>query len=387
MRKRRIKKTYKILAFLTGIVMLVVLAMNIHVLSWQEYGVITNLAKFKYRDEVVPEIDESSLSIIMVGDALIHKTIYLDAKTSTAYDFRKMFVHVKPIIEKYDLAFYNQETILGGAELGLSTYPMFNSPYEVGDAFLDSGFNLVSLANNHTLDRGAKAIINSRKYWNSKEAMVIGSATSAEERDNIQVMEKNGIKYSLLAYTTLTNGLKSPNDYYVNVYSEERVKKDINLIKDKTDFIFVSMHWGIEYNPNVSADQKRIANYLSSLGVDVVIGHHPHVIEPIEFIGNTLVIYSLGNFISSQNGAGRLSGAMVSANLNLTTDSGTTTKAITDVEAELIYTHYKSGYNTRYGYLVYPYSMLNNSILANYQTYFKNLKERITKLDKSIVVK
>ncbi len=387
MRKRKLKKTYRNLAIVTIIVLVLVTIMNFHVLKWKDYQLQIPKENLKFNEELIPKVKVSSLSMIMAGDALIHKTVYLDAKTGEGYDFRKMFKHIKPIVQKYDLAFYNQETILGGAEIGLSTYPMFNSPYEVGDAFLDAGFNMVSLANNHTLDRGSKAIINSRNYWNKKDVMVIGSSTSPAERDNIQIFEKKGIKYALLAYTTLTNGLRSPNDYYVNVYSDTRVKRDIDLIKDKTDFIFVSMHWGVEYYPDVSPDQKRIATYLNSLGVAIVIGHHPHVIEPIEFIGDTLVIYSLGNFISSQNGADRLSGAMVDVKLNIKEEAGVKTKSIENVETRLIYTHYKSNGVTRYGYLVYPYEMLNNGILNNYQNLFNNLKERIQKLDKTIVVK
>lgn len=328
------------------------------------------------------KIDERTASLIMVGDALIHESIYKYAKEDDGYDFKKIFTLVKPIIEEYDLAFYNQETILGGTELGLSTYPTFNSPYEVGDAFLDMGFNLVSLANNHTLDRGSKAVLNSRSYWNKQDVLVSGSASSKEERDKVVIKEVNGIKYTLLAYTTSTNGIRRPNDYYVNFYDANVVKEDIERVRDEVDYLFVSMHWGIEYNPGVSNEQKEIAKYLASLGVDIVIGHHPHVIEPFEYIDDTLVIYSLGNFISSQNGSDRLSGAMIAVDLNLIEG----VKSFSNLEATLIYTYYK---NTapRTNYLVYPYSSLDESILANYQQQFKVLKERLSSLNPNIVVR
>lgn len=109
----------------------------------------------------------------MVGDVLIHGSVYGDAKTNNGYDFTEMVSLVKPLIADYDLAYYNQETILGGVELGLSTYPRFNSPYEVGDAMLDMGFNLVSLANNHTLDRNEEGIINSVAYWKKARKMCL----------------------------------------------------------------------------------------------------------------------------------------------------------------------------------------------------------------------
>ena len=181
---------------------------------------------------------DNKISLIMVGDALIHSSVYDDAYEDGVYNFNKMLSLVKPIVEDYDLAFYNQETILGGTDLGLSSYPAFNSPQEVGDAFINAGFNLVSLANNHTLDRGSEAIISSNNYWNSKsDVLSSGSRNSIEERNNIEIKEIDGIKYTLLAYTTTTNGIKSNNSYYVNIYDEEQVKEDIEQVRDKVDLL------------------------------------------------------------------------------------------------------------------------------------------------------
>ena len=128
---------------------------------------------------------EMSASLFMVGDALIHSTIYMDAKTiDGSYDFKPMLEKIKPIASKYDLEYYNQETVLGGVELGLSNYPRFNSPYEVGDAFIDSGFNLVSLATNHTMDKGEQGVLNSLSYWSKQpNVLTAGSYTSFEDRD------------------------------------------------------------------------------------------------------------------------------------------------------------------------------------------------------------
>lgn len=141
-----------------------------------------------HQEEDVPIT--TSLTLTMVGDALIHGAVYGDANKNGGYDFKPMLEEMKPIISSFDLAYYNQEAILGGTELGLSTYPAFNSPYEVGDAFLDAGFNLVSLANNHTLDRGEQAIINSCNYWKDKEVYYAGSYCSEEDRDRVVIKEK-----------------------------------------------------------------------------------------------------------------------------------------------------------------------------------------------------
>lgn len=326
--------------------------------------------------EQLPKEEKYNVSLVMVGDALIHSAVYDDAKTNNKYDFKPMLKEIKPLIQKHDLAFYNQETILGGSKIGLSTYPCFNSPYEVGDAFLDAGFNIVSLANNHTLDRGVKAINNSRKYWNQKDVLVSGSATSKQERDNIEIKEKNNIKYAMLAYTTTTNGIKAQKDYHVNIYSNEQAKKDIEKIKDKTDIILVSMHWGEEYNHNITKKQKEIATYLNTLGVDIIIGHHPHVIEPIEYINDTLVIYSLGNILSAQRGIEKLTGLMASVNIEKTIIEQKTSLSISNPTAELIYTY--STYNPRKNFKLYPYTKLNEKILPNYKEYYNKFMNIVT---------
>ena len=257
----------------------------------------------------------------MVGDALIHSTLYQDAKTNDGYDFKPMLERIKPIASKYDLEYYNQETILGGEELGLSNYPRFNSPYEVGDAFIDAGFNLVSLATNHTMDKGEQGVLNSLAYWNKqKNVLTSGSYSSFEDRDKKIIKEINGIKYAFFSYTTWTNGLSTPTgkEYLNNVYNEELVKADIERVKEEADVIIVAMHWGTEYSTGISDTQVEIANYLANLGVDIIIGSHPHVVEPIEFIGKTMVIYSLGNFISDQVGVECLTGLMVSVDIKKT---------------------------------------------------------------------
>ena len=322
---------------------------------------------------------EYSARIFMVGDALIHSSIYQAAKQSDgSYDFRSMLEYIKPIALKYDLKYYNQETILGGASLGYSNYPRFNSPQEVGDAFIDAGFNLVSLATNHTMDKGEVGVINSVNYWKSKENVVFsGQWTSSEERETAEIHEINGIKYAFFSYTTWTNGLNTPSgkEYLNNVYSDEKAKADIEKVKDKVDVIIVAMHWGNEYSHGVSASQTNIANYLSSLGVNLIIGAHPHVVEPVEYIndGKTFVIYSLGNFISDQVGIERLTGLMMEVTMKKVIDiDDSVTVSIENPKAELIYT--KSNNSRERDFKVYLYSQLNNNLLPNYMGYYEKYK-------------
>jgi poly-gamma-glutamate synthesis protein (capsule biosynthesis protein) len=338
-----------------------------------------------------PVIEESELSLIMVGDCLIHGAIYLDAQEGNTYNFYKMIDKIKPIISKYDLAFYNQESLLGGTSLGLSSYPRFNAPQEVGDAFLDAGFNLVSFANNHALDMGEKGILSSLNYWKDKQEkgiMTAGSYASFEDREKDVIMEKNGIKYTLLSYTTTTNGLPVPKgkEYLVNVYNYEQAKKDIERLRDKVDLLMVAMHWGEEYTHTPVEEQKQIANELAMLGVDIIIGHHPHVIQPIDFIDNTMVIYSLGNFIASQKGAvEKHTGLMASVTVHKKTVDGKSEITLLNPTAELEYVYsIPNGSNSRYGYELYPYSELNDNLLKGYKEHFKKFMDIVTKYSDKI---
>lgn len=330
---------------------------------------------------------ETYASMVMVGDALIHGTVYGTAHryaNYNGYDFKPMLEHIKERVKDYDLAYYNQETILGGTELGLSTYPLFNSPYEVGAAFIDAGFNLVSLATNHTIDKGEKGVLNSRNYWNQQaDVLAAGSYSSFEERDKVVIKEVNGIKYAFLSYTTYTNGLIVPTgkEYLVNVYDEDLIKEEIARYRDQVDLLMVAMHWGTEYMTYPTNEQKEISEYLASLGVDLIIGCHPHVIEPIEYIDDTLVIYSLGNFISSQIGVERLTGLMLSLNIKKEEYHGKTTISFEDIEGTLIYTDRNNGY------IVYPYDMLTDNILNNYETYYEKYKKVVTAYSDQVTVK
>ncbi len=328
-------------------------------------------------------------SIVMVGDALIHMPVTYASKTSNGYDYTGIFKYIKPIVQEYDLKYYNQETILGGTSLGLSGYPQFNSPQEVGDAFRDAGFNLVSLATNHSMDNyyrtGGKTIKNSTDYWKKYADTVYaaGSYNSQEDRDELIIKEINGIKYAFLSYTEQTNGISVPSgkSYLVNVYSKDKVKKDVEAYKEKADVIIVAMHWGEEYTHVPTSSEKEKAQYLASLGVNLIIGCHPHVMQPMTYIGDTLVVYSLGNFVSNQDTIAKLTGLMASANIVKRTYHGKTTIKIEEPTAEFIYTRKNEKYT------VYPYSKLTNNILSGYKTYYDKFKKIMTSMSDKIIVK
>lgn len=337
-----------------------------------------------------PEVKTSKLSLVMVGDALLHSSVYNDAYKNGVYDFSSQLEFIKPIIQKYDLAFYNQETILGGKELGLSDYPTFNSPWEFGNAMIDAGFNLVSLANNHTLDKGEKAVLKSCEFWQDKDVLTAGSYCSNEEANEIKIREKNGIKYTLLAYTYGTNGIPVPQgkEYLVNLYSDEKVKHDIEQVKDKVDLLMVSMHWGTEYKTEPTEEQKRQAEYLSSLGVDIIIGTHPHIIEPITYINDTLVIYSLGNFISAQstnNDYNTMIELMTSVDVIKEEKEGQITIKLDNLNNELLYNYYQKGSRWT-NFKVIPFSQMNASYNSDYQRLYNKYSEVVRMYNKDIPI-
>ncbi len=371
MAKKRVKVKKKLRVFIILVLIVILGVFALDYFDVSSYFHKKKMSNKKQVEVIVPR--EYKASIFMVGDALIHSSVYMDARVNGGYDFKPQIEKIKPIASKYDLVYYNQETVLGGTELGLSNYPMFNSPYEVGDAFIDAGFNLVSLATNHTMDKGERGVTNSVNYWNKHKDKVVtsGQWLSNEEREKSisTIYEKNGIKYAFISYTTWTNGLETPRgkEYLNNVYSEEKAKADIAKVKDKADIIIVAMHWGTEYSLGVDWQQTKIANFLASQGVGLIIGAHPHVVEPVEYIndGKTFVIYSLGNLISDQEGNERLTGLMMAVDIKKKVDvDGTVTVTVENPKAELTYT--KSNYSKNFK--VYPYSQLNTSILSNYES-------------------
>jgi len=389
------------------IIVLIISGIYFNNLNKLEIDIEKQNMEFDVIDEVSKE-EIYQVSMVMVGDNLIHSSVYKDAyKGDGKYDFTGMYDLVKPVVSNYDIAYYNQETVLGGKELGVSDYPLFNSPQEVGDAMIDAGFNLISLASNHTIDYGERAVLASRDYWNSKsDVLAVGSYASEEERNEIIVREKNSITYTMLNYTYGTNGLVVPSgkDYLVNVWPvdpkindvnkdiiyqnyKEQIKKDIEMVRNQVDVLMVAMHWGVEYTHEPTLYQKDMANYLASLGVDIIIGTHPHVIQPIGWIDDTLVIYSLGNFISAQyqnQYYNKMVGLMTSLEIEKKVVGDNSEISIQNIANDLVYTYYKNWRNFK----VVPFSSVEiGNYLVEYKDVYNHYKAIVQKYDNNISVK
>lgn len=253
-----------------------------------------------------PETKTSETTVVSfmgVGDNLIHETVYNDAlQDDGTYDFSKMYTNFKKDAKESDIAFINQETVLGGESLGLSGYPTFNSPTEIAKNLEKAGFNLANLATNHCLDRGEQGIANELEAFSNTNIVTDGVYTSQEAFNAIPTCKKKGITFSFLAYTYGTNGIAPDYDYNVSYLDDDQIKSDVQKAKEISDVVIVSAHWGDENTFEPNDLQKHYAQLFADCGVDVVIGTHPHTIQPVKWIkgssGNKMLcVYSLGNFI------------------------------------------------------------------------------------------
>ncbi len=255
-----------------------------------------------------------SITILMAGDLLLHRFVQMSGeKPGGGYDFTHIFAKLRDQISSADISIINQETPLAGEEFGLSGYPLFNAPLEVADAIAWAGFDVVLQATNHTLDKGKSGVIACRSYFaeHYPEIKIAGTALTEDESAGICVVERKGFRVALLNYTYGTNGNPIPSDmpWIVSLLDEQTVREDIKKAKEIADFVVVCPHWGIEYVHSPSSGQRLWCKLFFECGADLVIGTHPHVIQPLEWYeedGRTMpVFWSLGNFVNSTAETGR----------------------------------------------------------------------------------
>lgn len=310
--------------------------------------------------EVTEEKEPDSMQIVMIGDMLIHDRIVESGlQEDGTYNFDHLFANVKDTIEAADFAIVNQETIMGGPSFGYTGYPSFNSPYELAHAEEKAGFDLLLLATNHTLDKSGRGVVNCMEYLDEHlpELDYVGINHSQEEQENdIYTYEANGIKVAVLNYTYGTNGIPLPEDkpYIVNLMHEDKIRADIQKAEEIADFTILCPHWGTEYNLGTDSSQEKWVQVFLEEGVDLVLGAHPHVIEPIEWVSNEegnemLVYYSLGNFVNGTSSTGHgVTNRMVGgiADVTIERDEETGKVEVTEYGAIPIVCHV--GYGTDY---------------------------------------
>ena len=273
-------------------------------------------------ESVLPPIEVARLSFIAAGDNVIHPCIYMDAERRAAaqvaageknirkYNFKPMYADVADYIESFDLAFINQETLMAGEEFGYSGYPTFNSPRDLAYDLAEIGFDIVNIANNHMCDKGTAGLSATVDFWKGLEAEVgvtmIGGYSDRDDFNTPRIIERDGVKIALIGYTEMTNGIRlSKNEPFIPYTTEDNISQQIAAAREAADIVIVSVHWGNENWNIATKEQKQLAKLFCDSGADVIIGHHPHVLQPIEWIESTngkrsaLCIYSLGNFVSA----------------------------------------------------------------------------------------
>ncbi|WP_459129035.1 CapA family protein [Guggenheimella bovis] len=260
--------------------------------------------------EAVKEIPEDKeITISAIGDVLSHGYCTKAAKTESGYDYLPQFEKVQNAFDEDDFTIANLESMTAGKEFGYTGYPSFNAPENLSETLKKIGVDAVSTANNHAMDKGAKAVPRNLENVRNIGLIPFGTAASEEERNTPVIVDVEGIKVGLLSYTYGTNGIPVKNEYAVNLIDPEVIRKDIERTrKEGAEIISVSMHWGVEYTDHPIDIQKELTTLLEEEGVDIVLGCHPHVVQPIElrtinYKGEEkkmAIIYSLGNFYSGQ---------------------------------------------------------------------------------------
>ena len=252
------------------------------------------------------------IHIMAVGDIMMHIPQVNSGKTKHGYNFDHFYKEVAPLFAEADLVYGNLETTLSGEEEKYSGYPLFNSPDAVADSLANAGFDIITTANNHSLDRGEKGLIRTLDQLDRVGLKATGTFRTAEEREQILMVNENDIQIATLAYTYGTNGIHVPKEkpYLINLLDQESMKRDIELAKKQgAELVVVVLHFGQEYQRKPNEVQKEWVNFLFASGADIILGSHPHVVQEYEHRQWTtaagekkegVVIYSLGNFISNQ---------------------------------------------------------------------------------------
>ena len=234
------------------------------------------------------------------------------------YDFSPLYKNIKKKVSSYDIAFISQETTLGGHDgFDYTGYPTYNTPDSLATAVAGAGFDVVNCNTNHTWDTWENSIKHSQGVWAAQEGVtVVGSYASQKDRENIRVLDRNGIKIAFLSYCYGQNGLEQddlPNDYYAAAFDKDTMRKEIAQAKELADAVVVYMHWGVENDHGLSEEQLDYASFLAGCGVDLTIGSHAHVIQPVQYVARgirttdgsgadasngMLCVYGLGDFVS-----------------------------------------------------------------------------------------
>lgn len=369
MNKRKRKNKNKKFALFLLMFLCIILVLSFMFFNKKNLDVSTNDTSISTdsdeKGEKLDNIKKEDIHINMsvIGDIMCHNTQYKDAYNTNTdlYDFSYVFEDIKDYISSADIAVGNLETTFAGKEKGYSNYPRFNTPEQLAYDLKDFGIDVLSTANNHSLDTNYAGIVSTLDFLDSAGISHVGTSRSPEEQNTILIKDVNGIKIAFLSFTYGTNGISIPSskDYCINLIDKDLILKQLALAKELSpDLICVNMHWGIEYQTKQNSSQEELADFLFKNDVDVILGSHPHVLQPMEKRTVTLddgsskecfVIFSLGNFMSGQTATNTRNSVILNLSFTKNGDSGKT--SIDSVSYVPIYM-YKSSNGSKQRYKV-----------------------------------
>lgn len=330
-----------------------------------------------------PEPVTYSVDLLAVGDNLYHSTVYKKGLVDGKYNFDFVYENVKDLIGSYDLSVINQETVFVTDYADVSSYPCFGTPSECGDALINAGFDVVLGATNHSYDKREKGVLSTVEYWrNHPEVTFIGMYDNEVDFKDVTIVENNNIKIAMLNYTYGLNGFVIPEDkyYYVDtLYDKEKIQRDLEYAELNADITIVFPHWGTEYVYDEVQSQKDWAMFFTEHGADIIIGSHPHVIEPVRQIvsdnGNTSICYySLGNFVSGQDKKPRILGGIATVGIEkVMLEDEVISVEVTYNDFIPCVTHYNSSEHTIYLLSDYTDELAAKTKLQADTTYLWNL--------------
>lgn len=342
--------------------------------------------------------EDAGTTLVAFGDNIIHETVYnyADKQKGTAgdnlYDFKPCYENIKDYVQNSDLAYISQETIVNGDNEPVSGYPAFNSPSCIPSDLANTGFNVVSGATNHAMDMSSDGILQTANIWRQQTNLTyLGTYDSQEDRNNIRVVEKDGIKFAFLAYTFGVNQYSNYSTiqkemanrpYMVPLFDEATVTNDVQAAKQISDVVIVAAHWGLEGDYELNGLQTKYSQLLANLGVDVVLGSHTHLVQSVQWVngidGNkTLVAYGLGNIISSMTGVDNQLEMM----LSMTFTKKDNYVSIKDVTIMPLVNHYNNDVCTVYPLKDYNDNLASNhSILVNQPNIIQSFKDKINSI-------
>ena len=310
---------------------------------------------------VDPDPKPVSIRITAAGDNLLHDPISNLAKQPDGtYDYSYIYKHVKKMFQGSDIAYINEEVMLCDV---VANYPRFSAMSSVADALRDMGFNVINLATNHSLDRGVSGLETCLKNVHERDFdAVLGAFRTEEESKQQIIIEKQGIRFGFLSYTYGLNGLKLPADkqWMVARIEEEKIRTEAAALRENCDYMIVSMHWGNEYQTKQNATQEALAQVLAEVGTDLVIGTHPHVIQPAVWYdrpdgGKMYCVYSLGNFVSNQHRRDTMLGGLLDMTLEFDANTGDLMQ-VKSAGIVPVVMHFQNSFKLQHAYLLEDYT-------------------------------